>query len=72
METDSHRAGKDAEAFKPHNKKQLAILLGVSLFILNKWIDAIQEELGDPIGTVYSAKQVQMIVRKYGDMGRAA
>ncbi len=51
---------------EPHNKKELAQLLGVSVFILNKMIALVKEELGEPIGTVYSVNQVQFLINRYG------
>lgn len=66
METDSNNAAKNAEAFKPHNKSQLAELLGVSVHILNKWIEALQEQLGPIRCKIFSSKQVQIMVETFG------
>ncbi|MCC6370072.1 MAG: hypothetical protein IT236_03600 [Bacteroidia bacterium] len=52
----------------PLGKKELAKLLGVSLFILNKWLKAIANELGKPVGFKYSINQVRYIVAKYGSL----
>jgi len=48
------------------NKKELQALLGVSLHILNKWLDSIAQELGEPICGLYSARQVQLIIDRFG------
>jgi hypothetical protein len=66
METDSNKAAGSADAFKPHNKSQLAELLGVSVHILNRWIEAVGEKLGPLRCKVFSSKQVQLMVDTYG------
>jgi len=52
----------------PLGKKQIAKLLGVSLYILNKWLKAIADEIGQPIGLKYSIRQVESILAKYGSV----
>lgn len=50
----------------PLNKKQLAVLLGVSPFVLNKMIELVKSELGNPVGRIYCVNQVEFLVKKYG------
>lgn len=66
METDSSRPGPASKVFPPQNKKQLSALLGVSIYVLNKWLEDIAEELGPHSGKVFSSRQVSIIVRNYG------
>lgn len=51
---------------KPHTKKELAALLGVSVYILNKMIVPVQDKLGYPFGGLYSVKQVELMIETYG------
>ena len=51
---------------KPYNKKELVTLLGVSLFVLNKWLQPLKEEIGEVKGTYYNANQVEIIFKKLG------
>jgi hypothetical protein len=51
---------------EPLNKKGLAHVLGVSVYILNKMLEDCIEDIGEPTGTMYSVKQVQGMIDKYG------
>lgn len=51
---------------RPRNKKELADLLGVSLIILNRMIEAVKDELGEPLGGIYYVNQVVFMANKYG------
>lgn len=51
---------------KPYSKKELRTLMGVSKYILQKWLKIIEPTLGKPIGGLYSVKQVQIIIDTYG------
>jgi predicted DNA-binding transcriptional regulator YafY len=51
---------------RPRNKKELAQLLGVSVKVLRKMIAPVLQELGQPIGGLYSVNQVVFMVNKYG------
>lgn len=52
----------------PLTKKKLAKLLGVSEFILRKWLKSIKDLIGEPIGLKYNINQVRLIVQKFGAM----
>lgn len=66
MDTDRPSAGGNELSLHPQNKKNLAALLGVSVYVLNKMIQAVKDQLGEPAGTTYSINQVQFMVNKYG------
>lgn len=66
MDSSNLPSDTNPEAFHPQNKKCLAELLGVSVFILNKMIEQVKDELGEPAGTFYSIKQVQFMVNHFG------
>ena len=51
---------------KPYSKKELYERIGVSKYIFNRWIKAIEPRLGKPIAGVFSARQVLLIVETYG------
>lgn len=51
---------------KPCSKKELQVALGVSKYVLNTWLKNIEEDLGPPISGLYSVKQVQFIIEKFG------
>jgi hypothetical protein len=55
---------------KPYSKKELRSIIGVSKYILNKWLDAIEPQLGKPVAGLYSVKQVQLIIETYGVPGQ--
>lgn len=55
---------------KPYSKKELRSLIGVSKYILNRWLKIIEPQLGQPIAGLYSVKQVQLIVDTYGIPGQ--
>ncbi len=51
---------------EPLNKKGLANVLGVSVYILNRMLELCKEEVGKPIGTMYSQRQVQYMINRFG------
>ncbi|MDO8998305.1 MAG: hypothetical protein Q7W45_00965 [Bacteroidota bacterium] len=51
---------------RPCNKKELYNHFKVSKHIFNRWIKAIEPQLGKPIGGLYSVKQVLFIIETYG------
>ena len=51
---------------EPLNKKGLANVLGVSIYILNRMLDMCKDEVGKPVGTMYSQKQVQFMIIRFG------
>jgi hypothetical protein len=55
---------------KPYNKKELSLEYEISIFILNKWLKAIEIKLGKPIGRLYNIQQVQLIISTYGVPGQ--
>ncbi len=50
----------------PLTKKKLAKLLGVSGYILRKWLASAKKIIGKPVGYKYSIKQVRLIIDKFG------
>jgi hypothetical protein len=66
METDNSKAGSNDKVIHPQNKKNLAALLGVSVFILRKMIREVKDELGEPCGTTYSINQVKFMIDRFG------
>ena len=56
----------DPFTIKACSKKELRIALGVSKHVFNKWLKAVEHEIGLPVCGLYSAKQVQMIIEKFG------
>lgn len=55
---------------KPYSKKELRNIMGVSKYIMNKWLKAIEPQLGQPVAGLYSVKQVQLIIDSYGVPGQ--
>ena len=55
---------------RPYSKKELITLMGVSYYILTKWLKRIELQLGKPIAGLYSPKQVQLIIETYGIPGQ--
>jgi hypothetical protein len=52
---------------KPYSKTQLVkIYAPISLYVLNKWLKAIQQETGPIIGSMLNTKQMEIFVRHYG------
>ncbi|MBI3519175.1 MAG: hypothetical protein U0W65_11750 [Bacteroidia bacterium] len=51
---------------KPYSKKELYERIGISKYIFNRWVKAIEPQLGKPIGGVYSVRQVLLIVETFG------
>ena len=50
------------------NTKEIAEMMGISVFTASKWIKVIKNELGNRIGYSYSPKQIRIIVEKYGSV----
>lgn len=55
---------------KPYSKKELRNIMGVSKYIMNKWLKVIEPQLGQPVAGLYSVKQVQLIIESYGVPGQ--
>lgn len=55
---------------RPMNKKDLRELLGISKHVLNTWLKSIEEELGDPLCNLYSIRQVEFIIERFGVPGQ--
>jgi len=55
---------------KPYSKKELRAFMCVSKYIMIKWLNAMQPQLGEPVGGLYSIKQVQLIIDTYGVPGQ--
>ncbi len=55
---------------KPYSKKEIRTLMGVSKHIMQRWLKAIEPQLGQPIAGLYSVKQVQIIIEAYGVPGQ--
>ena len=55
---------------KPYSKKESRTLMGVSKHIMQRWLKAIEPQLGQPIAGLYSVKQVQIIIEAYGVPGQ--
>lgn len=55
---------------RPYNKKELMALLEVSEHVINRWLQALQPELGKQLGKLYSVRQVKMIIEAYGVPGQ--
>ena len=52
----------------PLTKRKLAKLLGVSEFILRKWLKSIKTLIGEPVGLKYNIHQVRLIIEKFGTL----
>lgn len=68
MKTSDAISKHDIVVIEPLNKKGLARLLGVSMYILNRMLEDSHSDIGEPTGTMYCQKQVQYMVNKYGIM----
>ncbi|MFL5763875.1 MAG: hypothetical protein ACJ77K_08045 [Bacteroidia bacterium] len=55
---------------RAYSKKELMILLEVSERVLNRWLGALQPELGKQLAKLYSPRQVRMIIEAYGVPGQ--
>lgn len=66
MKSENSNSDKHHVVHLPMNKKCICDELGVSLFILNNWIAAVEAELGKPVGRLYSIKQVNFLIERYG------
>jgi hypothetical protein len=54
---------------KPCTKKEIQNLLGVGPYVITSWLKSIEAELGKPVGGLYSIRQVQIIIEKFGIPG---
>lgn len=68
MKASNETSVSKAVIIEPLNKKGLAQLLKVSMYILNRMLEDSYPEIGEPTGTMYCLKQVQYMVSKYGIM----
>ncbi len=66
MDPNDSGAAKQSQILRPCNKAQLAALLGVSRYILNHWLEGLQEKLGPVKGKTFSVNQVKILVETYG------
>lgn len=56
---------------KPYTKGQLVKLYRpISLYVLNKWLDAIEDKTGPIISNNISPKQLQIFIDVYGVPGQ--
>jgi hypothetical protein len=56
---------------KPYTKKELcAVYNNISPYILNRWLDAIADQMGETVGKTFSIKQVEIFVKHYGTPGQ--
>ena len=51
---------------KPYTQSGLAVLYGVSLTTIKKWLKPMAQEIGERKGWYFSIKQVDIIVKKLG------
>lgn len=52
---------------KPYTKGELVKLYRpITLYVFNKWLDAIKDELGPIIGRTLSVEQVRILIIRYG------
>ena len=49
-----------------YNSKQLAALYGISVKVLNKWIEPNYDKIGPKLGQLFSVLQVEIIFRLRG------
>jgi len=55
---------------KPYSKKELSNLLQITPHILRVWLKALQPELGQPLGGLFTIRQVEFIIDAYGIPGQ--
>ncbi len=55
---------------KTYSKKELSNLLQISPCVLRVWLKALQPDLGEPIGRLFSVRQVEIIIDAYGIPGQ--
>lgn len=54
-------------AVKPYSKSNLLkIYRPISLYVLNKWLKAIEGETGPIIGRMLNVKQMEIFIEHYG------
>jgi hypothetical protein len=66
MDAEKPTGGNRLSTSRPHNKAELAQLLGVSVHILNIMLEAVHDQVGEPFGKLYSVKQVEFMINTYG------
>ncbi len=55
---------------RPYSKGELVNSYDISLYVLNKWIDALQPQMGNVIARTLNVKQVKLFVETYGVPGQ--
>jgi len=66
MKTESNSNEVELIVNRHYNKKELCVLFGnITMYYLNRMIDNTPD-LGDPLGTSYSPRQVSVLVNHYG------
>ncbi len=55
---------------KPCSKKELSHLFQISPLLLRSWLKAIQPDLGEPVGGLFSVNQVEFMIGAYGIPGK--
>lgn len=55
---------------KPYCKGDLVILYSVSLYILNKWLKALEPQMGKIVGRTLSIRQMEIFTHHYGIPGQ--
>ncbi len=65
MKTEPHSTESGVIITRQYNKKELCVILGVSKYYLNLMINDLPE-MGLPLGTCYSPRQISMLLDRYG------
>lgn len=65
MEYTDEKYSKDLN-LTPMNKRSLSALMGVSLHILSNMINDSIPEMGHPTKTIFSIRQIEFLINKYG------
>ena len=66
MKTDPESSQPVLIINRHYNKKELCFLFGnITMYYLNRMIEETPD-LGDPLGTSYSPRQIQMLIHHYG------
>jgi len=65
MKPEPHSTEAGLVITRQYNKKELCVLLGVTKYYLNYMISELPD-IGLPLGTCYSPKQVLMLLNHYG------
>ncbi len=56
----------DETVMKPYSIGELAIIYGVSIQVMHRWLGKLQNELGEKRGRFYTTKQVTLVFEKLG------